>query len=261
MGTTTKTLKLLDLISVERPELGLTQFVRLSGYDKATTHRRLTELATAGFLEKDPESKRYRLGPAILRLANVREQTFPKRKAALRVLHKLSSAVGETAHLSLYQNDNGLTTLAHVDDLSHSNRISLEPGEVLPFHATASGLVFLAYSEPSVAERILSRKLPRLSEVTIVDPKELRKKIEAVRKTGFGVADGTYETGVNGISAPLFEGGQRCIGAVAVAMPSSRMTPDAISAIQSELKKTATEISESWGGEIPAGLREIWDAK
>ncbi|MGI9482396.1 MAG: IclR family transcriptional regulator [Hyphomicrobiales bacterium] len=259
MGTTTKTLKLLDLISAERPELGLTQFVRLSGYDKATTHRRLTELVTAGFLEKDADSKRYRLGSAILRLANVREQTFPKREAARRILQNLSSAVCETVHLSVFQNDNGLTTLVHIDDVTHSNRISIEPGEVLPFHATASGLVFLAFSAPEVADGILARALPKLCDDTVVDPEQIREQTATFRKKGFGAANGTYEAGVYGLSAPVFEAGERCVGGVAVATPTSRITPELKAAIQVHLKKTAIEISHAWGGDIPQDLLEIWN--
>ena len=79
MGTITKALDLLTHFSAARPEIGLSQFVRLSGRDKATVHRHLTELEANGYLEQNPVSRAYRLGPALLRLAAVREAASPTR--------------------------------------------------------------------------------------------------------------------------------------------------------------------------------------
>ena len=73
MGTITKALELLNLFSRTKPEIGLMEFARLSGRDKATVHRHLTELEENGFVEQHPQTRAYRLGPAILRLTAVRE--------------------------------------------------------------------------------------------------------------------------------------------------------------------------------------------
>ena len=68
MGTIAKALQLLTHFSTDLPEIGLSQFVQLTGEDKATLHRRLGELKASGFLDQDASSRAYRLGPAISRL-------------------------------------------------------------------------------------------------------------------------------------------------------------------------------------------------
>jgi IclR family transcriptional regulator, acetate operon repressor len=170
MSTVDKTLKLLGYLKTTSPELGLSQFTRLSGDDKASTHRRLTELTRAGFLDQDPVTKAYRLGAALTRLALTREQSFPLAENARRVLERLYEEVAETVHVSIVQGEDGLGTLAHIDDRSHGNRVYIEPADVLPFHATASGIVTLAFAVPAFRDKILARRFDRLTSETETDP-------------------------------------------------------------------------------------------
>ncbi len=190
MSTVVKTMKLLNFLSAGTPAMGLTEFMRASGYDKATTHRRLTELVKSGFLEQDPVSKAYRLGAAIPRLALVREQTFPARKAAMEALEALYTTLNETVHVSIVQGAEGLSTLAHIDDTSHGNRVYIEPADILPYHATASGLVTLAYSEPQFVDDVLLRQLPQVTELTATDPTAIRSELLDIRRRGFGRSRG-----------------------------------------------------------------------
>ena len=73
--------------------------------NKATTHRLLGELAAHGFVEQVGSGREYRLGPAVLRLAALREAAVPMRELAQTVLAELAAATGETAHMSLLQGD------------------------------------------------------------------------------------------------------------------------------------------------------------
>lgn len=258
MGSTAKALKLLDYFSASRPTIGLTQFAKLAGYDKATTHRRLSELCAVGFVEQDSTTRAYRMGPAILRLANVRESTYPTRESALPVLQALSEATGETVHLSLIEGDTGLATVAHLMSHQHGMRAHIDEAEILPFHATASGLVCLAFSSVEFRQHILSQRLQASTEHTMTDRALLEKRIEEVANSGFGRSDGGFESEVTGLSAPVFDAQGFCNGAVAVASPSSRV--DAASQIKTQalLQTAATAITVAWGGEIPDHLKNIW---
>ncbi|WP_405108304.1 helix-turn-helix domain-containing protein [Phaeobacter sp. BS52] len=101
MSSATKTLALLSHFSADRPEIGLSQLCRIAGRDKATTYRHLQALETAGFVEQNPTTKHYRLGPAVLQLAQVREATVPRKLGAQLPLSQLADVTGETAHVSV----------------------------------------------------------------------------------------------------------------------------------------------------------------
>ncbi|MEC7141747.1 MAG: helix-turn-helix domain-containing protein, partial [Pseudomonadota bacterium] len=62
MTTVDKALSLLEYFSDLRPEIGLSEFARLSGFDKSAALRMLGALVRAGFVEQDAQSRKYRLG-------------------------------------------------------------------------------------------------------------------------------------------------------------------------------------------------------
>lgn len=258
MSTVAKTLKLLEYLKTTSPELGLSQFTKLSGYDKASTHRRLTELVNAGFLEQDPATKTYRLGVALSRLALVREQSFPVGESAKRCVRRLHEQVRETAHVSVIQGKEGLSVLAHVDDQSHGNRVYVEPADVLPFHATSAGAVALAFSDQMFRDEALGRGFKEITNRTETDPALLRLHIEDARRCGFGRSEGAYETDVFSIAAPLFNREGKCAGAIAVVLPKARLTPEAEALIMRRLAEAAEDLTREWGGSMPPEVRSAW---
>lgn len=257
MGTVAKALNLLDHFSVDRPAIGLSDFARMAGRDKATTHRMLTELAEAGFVQQDSDSRQYSLGPAILRLAAIREKTTTTLSSARPVVEALAEKTGETAHLSLVDGDALMTALV-VPGRAHSTRVYLDEGERIPFHATASGVVTLGFSPAERVAGALAAPLTRHTAETETDPAALRAVIAAARETGFGESVGGYEAEVHGLAAPLFDPAGAAVGAVAVATPAARMTAALADTIRAALAAAAREITWRWGGAPPADLADIW---
>ncbi len=92
MGTTSKALSLLDFFSRAQPLIGLSQMSRLAGINKASTHRLLGELADFGLVEQVTPGREYRLGPAFLRLAALREQNVPMRETAYALACDVAAA-------------------------------------------------------------------------------------------------------------------------------------------------------------------------
>ncbi|MEZ5870443.1 MAG: IclR family transcriptional regulator [Nitratireductor sp.] len=255
MSTVEKAMELLNHFSLDRPEIGLSEFHRLLKRDKATTFRHLKALQNVGLLEQDEETQRYRIGPAVLRLAHQREITMPRRAGVRAVLPQLAAATGETAHASLFEGAQ-LLTLAHHEASLHSNRVVMNDA-ILPLHATGSGHVVLAFGDDNLRKLAIS-KMTRFTEHTVVSEEQLAIQLESTRRTGFGVSIEGYESGVHGIAAPLFDHSGKVAGSVAVACVASRMTPELESTIKQELVSAATRITRSWGGTIPDALEHAW---
>ena len=139
MGRVSKALELLDYFSTARPLIGLTDFARLAEVNKASCFRWLAELQTHGLVEQVGAAREYRLGPAVLRLANLRETIVQRKAAALPVLRALAQATQKTAHICVIEGEK-LGMLAFAYAAAHATRVTMEDAEVLPFHATSSGL-------------------------------------------------------------------------------------------------------------------------
>ena len=257
MGTITKALNLLNFFSPNHPEIGLTEFRTLSGQDKATVHRHLIELAANGFLEQNPDTRGYRLGPAILRLAAVRERLFPARTLVAPIVERLAGELGELVHVSLREGDH-LSPLYHHDALIHGTRVYFDEAELLPLHATASGLAMLAFGPDHLLADLLASPLKASTEFTITDPEELGEAVEQVQTDGIAFVDQGYEAHVSSFGVPVFGDQKEAVGTMAVAVPTARMTDDLKRKIAAALTQAASEVTEKLGGTVPAHLRRIW---
>ncbi len=250
MQTVDKAFELLGLFSERRPQFGLSELARLAGFDKATTRRLLLALSKHGLVEQDPRDKRYRLGPGVLRLARVREATAPLASVAAPLLQRLAECSGETAHLTVLAG--ALISTVAVEESHRSNRVTMEIGEVLPLHATASGLVALAFAADAVVNALEPGGLQAYTENTRTSARELRTMIHSARQQGFVVNEGWYEPDVCSVAAPFFDQHRKALGAVAVAAPSTRFSNEEQATIRTLVLNAAAELTTRIGGSPPA---------
>lgn len=255
MSSTAKALALLSQFSPALPEIGLSQLCRLAGRDKATTYRQLQALESVGFVEQNPETKQYRLGPALMQLAQVREATVPRKDGALPALMALADATGETSHATVLSGST-LYALVSCESPRHATRAVVDI-DTFPLHATASGICSLAFG-PDILMEVAISKLERFTANTPTTKDELNALLDTVRASGFGRANQTYETEIQGISAPIFDQTGAFAGAVSVASVASRFTPELELKIKKKLIDASREITRNWGGTLPAHVEAAW---
>lgn len=250
MGTVSKALSLLGFFTHQRAEIGLSDLTRLSGLNKATVHRLMQELQAGGFVEQAGEGRAYRLGPEVLRLAALREATVPILSVSRAILDDLTRETGETAHLSMVQGKT-LHTLAHAYSHRHATRVMMDDAEVLSFHGTSSGLAVLAWADPGLVAEVLTAPLPAHTAQTVTDPDRLRLALDRVRADGIAESVGGFEADVHSHGVPVFGPDRRPVGALAVAAPVARMTPDLKTVIRRALRLAGSEMTRRIGGFCP----------
>ncbi len=101
----------------ERPDasLSLAELTRRLGVNKSTGHAILTSLAAAGWVLRDPTSKTYRLGPAMVALGRRAGESFPALDFARPALVELSRGFAATC-AALDVGDDAVTVLDQVAD-------------------------------------------------------------------------------------------------------------------------------------------------
>jgi len=256
MRTVDKAMNLLNYFSTEKPEYGLSELAREAGLDKATTLRIMVSLARHGFIEQHPETKKYRLGNSVLRLARIREASFPVFSIVEPVLNRLAETTGETAHASLMGGTHLITI--GIAEPQRSTRVHVDPAQTLPFHATASGLAFLAFaSQERYQAAFKPDSFERFTDETVTSPEALRKRVEETRQTGYAVARGSFEDEVIGIASPIFGWQGHASGAIAVASVASRLTPEAEKKIAGEVIMAAIDVTRALGAEPDSRLLQV----
>lgn len=255
MSVVTKALSLLQHFSIDRAEIGLSELCRMTSHDKATTYRYLQALEQAGFVEKNQLTRAYRIGPAVLHLAQVRELTVPRKEAADTSLITLAEQTGETAHISLLSGSQ-LHCLTSRESTRHSTRAIIDL-HTLPLHATASGICAISYGPTELAD-VAVNNLKEFTPSTASTKEALMSEVDICRQTGFGHSDRGLEDDIFGISAPLFDQSGALAGTVAVASVASRVTNETERNIKNQLMVASRDITRNWGGVTPAAIEQCW---
>lgn len=246
MKSVDRALFLLSFFTVQQPEWGLSDLARKAKLDKATTLRILVALIRNGFIEQHAETKKYRLGIAVLRLARVREASFPLIELIRPVLDRIAEEIEETAHATL-ATDEAMITVA-VTEPKRSTRVWVNPSQLLPFHASASGLAYISFASQDKQDSLLSDDLPRYTETT-VRAADLRDHLQQIRERGYALAPGSFEAEASGVASPIFSSDGYSFGSVAIAGVASRMTPELQRKAAYLVVGASIEISRAIGAE------------
>ncbi len=248
MRTVDKALNLLEHFTVAQPQHGLSELSRTADIDKATTLRMLSALARHGLVEQHPETKKYSLGKTLLKLARVREASFPVASVVQPVLDRLARETGETAHGSLASGPSLLTI--GVAEPQRTTRVHVDPSEALPYHATASGIATLAFAAPEMVDNILKvQDFSVHTPDTITSAKALSAQLAETRARGYATAIGSFEADVIGVAAPIFDWSGHANGAIAVASIAARLTPELRLVATRAVIEAAIEVTRAMGAE------------
>jgi len=254
--TVDKALSLLEYFSDLRPEIGLSEFARLSGFDKSAALRMLGALVRAGFVEQDAQSRKYRLGRSFLRFARMRAEAFPMTQVLHPFAERIAVQTGETCHIGVFSAG---TLAAGIVVLSpQSNRVHVAQGLNLPFHATASGLCFLAFSEPEQARRLLGEgPLEKYNAATMTDPKQVLSECERFRAQGFSLSAANFDPDVKSVAAPIFDAEGRVFATMALAAPMIRAHDSATIENGRLVCAAAMEATKAFAGDVPGWYAQI----
>lgn len=253
MSTVDKALGVLELFSELRTSVGLSEAARLLDRDKATVQRYLAALEAQGFLEKDALSRAYHLGPAVTRLAVVREITYPIETAVKNVAARLVQDTGETTHVSHIQ-DGGLSSVCIVETALRNTRVYIDPSEILPLHVTASGIAYLAQLPEDEADRLLRYHFEHSRVQTHQTFESAKEQIRRATAQGYAVAEATFDYDVVGMATHVRNAAGVPCGAVAVATPTTRFNAEVEAKIAAFLLPSAEKISRIYGA-MPSGVQ------
>ena len=109
----------------------------------------------------------------------------------------------------------------------------------------------LAFADETLVGAVLRAPLPAFTPRTETDPGRLRRALSEIRATGIAESVGGFEEEVHSHAAPVFGADRHPIGALAVAAPQSRVTPDSAAAIRRHLSEAARRLTDRIGGFFP----------
>lgn len=245
LSSVTNALRILKSFSMDEPEKKITDLATTLGLGKSTVSRLMATLANEGFVDKNPETQRYRLGLSILSLAGVCTSNFEIHQEAMPVLHKLLEKTGETSHLAILEGEEVI--YLHKVESNHPVRAFTHLGKRNPAYCTSSGKVMLAYSDPKMVESVISKGLEPYTKNTITDPDKLRKVLAEIREQGYAISSEEIFEGVTSIAAPVRDYTGKVIASVNIVGPLQRLNRNTIPSNIKKVVAAGNEISEKLG--------------
>ncbi|MFC4766521.1 IclR family transcriptional regulator [Effusibacillus consociatus] len=234
-------LHLLDLFSLDEPELGISDIAGRLGIANSTAHRLVTTLMTEGFITKDQHTKLYRLGTSILALGNIVTWQSEIHKISHPVLEVLVQRSNETAHIGVLR---GFEVIyLNKMECSHPVRLLSYLGKRNPAHCTSTGQVLLAHQPPKVIEDFLQKKLERYTSKTITDSTTLLNRLKQIKEQGYSLSVEELHEGVSSISAPIRNPKGQVVAAITIAGPIQRINTRTIPNLIELVMKSANEMS------------------
>ncbi len=235
-----KALRVLDAFRGQSPEWSEGALCRELNIPSTTLNRILRSLESAGYLLQYGDG-RYRLGLAAIRLGDRARESLDLAAALDPEIRAAARETGELAFLAVPDVSAGLARYIGVADSNSRLRVTVEVGTAVPLSAGATAKVMLAFQPDSVIEALLARTPERLAAGTLTDPDVIREDLARIREQRWGFSWEETYAGAWAIAAPLLDDETEiAIGAIGIAAPTIRHTPEFENSIR-EVVLTAAE--------------------
>jgi IclR family KDG regulon transcriptional repressor len=228
------------LFMASRKSVGVTELADELQINKSTAFRILDTFLEADMVEKNKETLKYKLGPAILRLSEQYYKNFNIITAAKPLMERLAADIRESVHLCVCSNNKAVV----IEQIMSDSRlvVNAKIGNSEPLHCSAVGKCLLAFAPPEDREKMLSKvTFDVFTEKTITSKQRMLEEIENVRRQGYAVDDGELSADIKCVAVPVFINGA-CSYSLGASGALTRMTKEKTERIIHLLLETAKEI-------------------
>jgi DNA-binding IclR family transcriptional regulator len=245
LSSVANSIRLLTSFSGEEDELGITTLAGRLRLAKSTVHRLAATLASAGFLEQNAETGKYRLGVALFELGALVRRRMDVANEARPKLRELLERTGETVQLGIV--DHYSVLYVYEMESPRAIRMAAAVGGRAPLHCTAVGKVLLAFQPADYVKQALERGLTGYTPKTVTRRDALLQMLDEVRLREHAVDDEESEGGLRAIAAPVRNQTGAVIAALGVAAPVQRMSKKVMQACVPSVIETAAAVSARLG--------------
>ncbi|MDO8713497.1 MAG: IclR family transcriptional regulator [Polynucleobacter sp.] len=239
-----KVLLILEKIAQSEFPLTLEAISTSTGLAKPTAFRLLNTLVTQGFVERDPNGRRFQpsaklriMGINILSVDSIRSQR-------VAVMKRLVEEIGETCNFNILDG-NKVMYLDRVET-SAPIRLHVDLGMRVPLHCTASGKLFLSgMTHLQIRRSLGAEPFERYTDRTIIDYNSLFFELEKIRGDGYAIDDSAYLDGFIGIAVPVVNLKNKTFATITAHGPAPRMQVNAINFYLEPLKRAAQDIQNT----------------
>ncbi len=235
------TFSLLEVLADNGLELGIAELCKKISLPKGTVHRLLGTLKNLGYIEQNPQNRKYRLTIKIFNLG----AAVTDRVGLVQIIphmKKLSLKFNETVNLAILDRDE-ITYLYSVGS-DNTLKLDLRIGSHQPAYCAAGGKILLAYLNEQELDGYLQRvKLKSYTPYTITSKEYLKKDLKLIRERGYSFVNEEYMQGVSCVAVPLKDQQGKVCAGLSFSVPTVRMDKEKLSQLIDSLISIAKKIT------------------
>lgn len=241
-----RALDILELLSMERDGLGVTEIgIRLS-INKSTVHRIVTALAERGYIEKDTSRLVYKLGLKFIELSSMYLNNIELKTEARTYLWELTNKLGLATHLGILDGAN----VVYIDkiDVVSSRRLYSKIGLRIPIHCSALGKSILSGMNAKECDELLSKcSFEKFTTNTIQTKQKILEQIQKDKSKGWFVDDEEHDEGIRCLASPVYDYMGKVIAAISVSGANTLISHENENEIGAMMVEMARKISKRLG--------------
>jgi DNA-binding IclR family transcriptional regulator len=241
-----RAIRVLELLADEPSGLTLSELTGQTDIPKSSLFRILATLEHSGCVQLAESTKRYRMGLKLWELGSAYIEHSDLDSAATPHMEELAQACGESVFLGMLDG----TDVVYVRRIESPRSITVvrKLGHRAPIYCTATGEAMLAFLPDAQANEIVENlRLEAHTPQTNTSRRELRRRLEVIRKDGVAVVDGEFNPRLLCVAAPVFGSAGVVQAAITVAMLSAQATDDQVIEAKDRVRQAARSVSRDIG--------------
>ena len=207
----------------------------------------LTNLLSRNFLERDLKTERYRLGAEVVEIARkVQKPSLSDRITPF--LRQLSLEVSETCgfYVQVADSVEVVASAISTQALTYTMKVGMDA----PLYAVSAGKIVLSeLSAQDLGRYLAHAALAPVTPHTVRSKDRLKKEIQKVKATGFAYSREEFTLGITAIATAV-RSEAKFHGAINLAVPTARFTPDRDPKFREALRQTAQLIAKGISREL-----------
>lgn len=245
MKTSDRTIALLRLFTIERPEWTVEEAATELGMTISTTYRYFRSLNANGFICSYSTAK-YVLGPVFMKYDRQIRLLDPLLTAAGSVMDEIATELPpETVILLCKLYDTEVMCIDQRQPKGTNFASSYERGRPMPLQLGAASKVILANLPGRTIKALHAREPEQMARAGLgQDWKQVSRTLRAIRTMGTYMTEGELHQGIQGIAAPILANGGHALGSIATVREAGG-SAETVQQIRQCLAQAASRIAEA----------------
>ena len=241
---------MLEAVAQESEGLSNAEISRKLEIPKSSASYILRTLEKQGYLNRNSETGKYRVGLKVLSLSRGALTGIDVREVALPIMRHLMEKTNLTCHLAILDGSDAV----YIEKVEPQGFIRMDTwvGRRMRVHATSVGKALVAHVPQERLERIIAESgMEKRTTKTITTLPRLLKDLEKIREQGYAVDDAENNMGARCLGAPVFNQNGIIEASLGLSGTINQVNPNTMPRIIEALKDAARHVSMQLGYRTP----------